>query len=289
MVDQSVPQPGFAVNHTVAGSGARTVVLLHPFADNLATWQRIVPVLAAHHRVIAFDLPGFGESPRRPGPILDACVSAVHQVLEECEVCGPVTLVGNSLGATTALLFAHAHPDRVERLSLIGMPGTGGIPRRWRLLTSPPATELAAVAATVVPATVSRRVIRRIYELGGASRLQRLDPGAADSLLRHYPDRASVAALARSLREVLTAMHRLPVVDLVDAVPVPVQLVWGGRDLLVSARHARRYQASAERAVVVLPGAGHAPQVASSEQLLGVLVPFLAEGAVAAAPRAETA
>ncbi len=40
----------------------------------------------------------------------------------------PVAVIGNSLGAVTALAFASAHPRRTDRVVLSDMPGLAGIP-----------------------------------------------------------------------------------------------------------------------------------------------------------------
>src|SRR5438045_8855305 len=115
------------VNAEVTGDG-HTVVLLHGFGDNLATWRRVVPVLAVRHRVSAIDLPGHG-LPNRPWtkPLVTGYVQAVIDVLEAHEVREPVSIVGNSMGAVVATMVAAAHPDRVARIALIGMPGVGGV------------------------------------------------------------------------------------------------------------------------------------------------------------------
>src|SRR3954451_4191121 len=104
-VPAQVPVDG--VNYCVTGAGEHTIVLLHGFSDNLTTWNRVVPPLAVNHRVIAIDLPGFGSSSRPwPRPLLPGYVDIVRDVLDAEDVSGPVSLMGNSMGAVVSLLFA---------------------------------------------------------------------------------------------------------------------------------------------------------------------------------------
>src|SRR6478735_326424 len=88
------------VHYAVTGDGEHAVVLLHGFADNHATWNRVVPRLAVEHTVIAIDLPGFGASTRPWNrPLLAGYVQTVREVLDAEGVTGPVSLMGNSMGA----------------------------------------------------------------------------------------------------------------------------------------------------------------------------------------------
>src|SRR4051812_49212059 len=105
------------VNYTVTGEGEHAIVLLHGFADNHATWNRVVPRLAVEHKVIAIDLPGFGATTRPwRRPLLSGYVDVVRDVLDAEDVTGPVSLMGNSMGAVVSVLFAARHRERADRI-----------------------------------------------------------------------------------------------------------------------------------------------------------------------------
>lgn len=107
------------------------VVLLHGGLVDGRLWDEQMPVLAARHRAIRIDLRGYGKSEAEPVSFshvddLDRALS--HLALER------VSLVGLSAGGGLAVEFALAHPDKVERLVLVGpgLPGfdwTDGIER----------------------------------------------------------------------------------------------------------------------------------------------------------------
>jgi 3-oxoadipate enol-lactonase len=73
----------------------------------------VQPLLEREHRVVAVDLPGYGQTPLTPGEI-----SLTEHVLGS--FAGSATLVGTSFGGRVALEAALAAPDRVTALVLIG-------------------------------------------------------------------------------------------------------------------------------------------------------------------------
>ncbi|MBA1145572.1 alpha/beta hydrolase [Ectothiorhodospiraceae bacterium WFHF3C12] len=100
------------------------VLLVHGLGtDGARFWRELIPALAKRHRVVAVDLPGFGGSgkpnalysPENYAAFLDELVSERFD--------SPVALVGHSMGAAVALYYAHAHPDRVERLVMASTAG----------------------------------------------------------------------------------------------------------------------------------------------------------------------
>jgi pimeloyl-ACP methyl ester carboxylesterase len=90
------------------------VLLLHAGIADSRMWAPQVEALtAAGHRVLAPDLPGFGENPLEPGQV-DFVEFAVN-LLEQ-----PAGVDGCSFGGPIALEVASARPELVERLVLVG-------------------------------------------------------------------------------------------------------------------------------------------------------------------------
>ncbi len=105
--------------YDVAGEGP-TVLLLHSFPLDRAMWARQVSAISAEgFRVLAPDLPGFGQTPTPDGdaPSLDAYVASVVSLLDAMGVGHPLVL-GLSLGGYVALRLAALHPNRVGALVL---------------------------------------------------------------------------------------------------------------------------------------------------------------------------
>ncbi len=104
--------------YEVRGQGP-PVILLHPGATfDHRMWEPQVEVLARDHRVIRYDLRGFGRSSRPTGPF--SPVEDLRRVLDTLGL-EQASLVGVGMGSGIALNFALQHPQQVERLVLAGL------------------------------------------------------------------------------------------------------------------------------------------------------------------------
>jgi pimeloyl-ACP methyl ester carboxylesterase len=105
--------------HDEVGTGP-AVVLLHAGIADRSMWaEHLGPLAEAGYRVVALDLPGFGDAPVPPGE--QAAWGDVLQTLDELSI-ERTTLVGNSFGAAVALRAAFVAPERVSALVLISTP-----------------------------------------------------------------------------------------------------------------------------------------------------------------------
>jgi len=239
--------------HERRGAG-EPMVLIHGLGSRWQVWLPVLDAVAAHHEVIALDLPGFGASP--PGgtpPTLDGLATAVEKFLARNGI-QRAHLAGNSLGGGIALELGRRGAARsVTAFSPIGFWAVAG--RHW---------SRAAL-------TASRGLARRIPPRA-AARLAASPAGRAAALSLFYgrtsgldPQSvlADVAALAgaayfdpvrRSLRD-----HLFTTNSELDAIPVTI--AWGTRDVLLTYRtQSRRARALLPAARhVTLPGCGHLP------------------------------
>jgi pimeloyl-ACP methyl ester carboxylesterase len=106
------------------GAGPALVLLHAGVADRTMWEEHLRPLADANYRVIAPDLPGFGEA--IPSGILDPW----GEVLETMDALGVerATLVGNSFGGAVALGVAVAAPERVAALVVVSAPPPGLTP-----------------------------------------------------------------------------------------------------------------------------------------------------------------
>lgn len=262
------------VNYRVTGEGEHAVVLLHGFADNLTTWDRVVPPLAVGHRVIAIDLPGFGASTKPwSRPLLPGYVDVVRAVLDAEGVTGAVSLMGNSMGAVVSLLFAAAYPERADRVVLIDMPGLRGVPRLWRLAMSWPAETALRTGLRVAPPGIAEFGLGWFYTHFAAAHPSRLDPFVRTGFVSPYLAGDRLTGLLPLGRVLLGELRVAELASIVATISVPVLLVFGSRDLLTPARVLRRI--GRPGGAVVLAGCAHCPQVDQPAELLATVAPFL--------------
>jgi len=134
------------------GDGS-AVALLHAGIADRGMWDDHLEALAgAGHRVVAVDLPGFGEAAAGPGP-----VAHWEDVVETMDALGieRASIVGNSFGGAVALRVAALHPERVSSLLLFSAPAAPEPEPSPQLLAAWEAKEEAAAAGDFDKATAA--------------------------------------------------------------------------------------------------------------------------------------
>ena len=114
--------------HYVIGGQGDPIVLLHGYPETWYDWRRVMPLLAAHHTVIAPDMRGLGESsiPADGDYTKRTVADDIYKLVQSLGL-RRVFLVSQDMGAPVAVAYAALHPDDVRRLVFIdsGIPGYG--------------------------------------------------------------------------------------------------------------------------------------------------------------------
>src|SRR5689334_11230577 len=139
-IGKDVDANGIRTNYLEAGSGDRHVVLVHgsgPGVTAYANWRGVLPELGKDFHVVAPDMVGFGYSERPKGVTyrLDTWADQTVAVMDALGI-EKADLVGNSFGGAIALRLTTRHPDRVDKLVLMGSVGvafeiTEGLDAVW--------------------------------------------------------------------------------------------------------------------------------------------------------------
>lgn len=96
------------------GNGPGPLVLLHGLTFDRTMWRPALEGLAAidpGRRVVAFDLPGHGESGAQESYDINSVIAAIRRATEQADVHSPV-IVGHSIGALIATRYAAQYPTR---------------------------------------------------------------------------------------------------------------------------------------------------------------------------------
>jgi pimeloyl-ACP methyl ester carboxylesterase len=277
--------PVHVVDHGGPAEGP-TVVLVHGLGGSHLNWDLFAPLLTPHARVLALDLPGFGRSePGARQATVHANVAVLDRFLREVAG-GPVVLVGNSMGGMISILETAAAPELVRGLVLLD-PAVPGPRRSLDPL-------VALVFVTCALPGVGEQVLRLRRRRTGARaqvlamlRLCGVDPAhvpapLVDRSVALVEQRQDVAGMerayltaSRSLLRVLADPRRYR--RAMAGIPVPVLLVHGRRDRLVSVANARDVAGRhPEWRYVELDGVGHLPQLQVPGRLADVVLPWLA-------------
>jgi pimeloyl-ACP methyl ester carboxylesterase len=222
-----------------SGGQGPTLVLLHGAGDEAGTWSRVVSQLVGRYRLIIPDLAGHAGSgpvdgPLSVGQILTGFNAVMNQAPRE-----PAIIVGNSLGAWVALLYARENPGRVARVvlvnggALVGDRADVSLMPKSRAEAAALMTQLRDPAATTIPGFMLDDVVRA----------------------------ANVGPIAR-LAQTAGQMGQFVLEGRLHEVVTPVDLLWGESDKVMSLAYARRMMAGLPASrLTTLPACGHVPQV----------------------------
>ena len=236
------------------GDGLPIVLLQGEFA---AVWMRVIPELVTTHRVIAPDLPGFGDAPLEP-PTVDYVAFAVG-LLD-----GPAAVVGCSFGGRVALEIAGARPDLAGRLVLVA-PGLGS----------------TAWSEDSQAGFAEEEALLEQGDLAGAAAQQArmwLAPDASDEVralteamtVRSYDRQLPVDGEVRAVWPEPSAETRL------GELGVPALLVVGDADRAEMVSLAERLADELpDSRLETIAGAGHLPSLERPDELNRLLLDFL--------------
>jgi pimeloyl-ACP methyl ester carboxylesterase len=249
-----------------ADAAAPALLLVHGMGhDSQAAWDDVAAAFEATHRVVAFDLPGFGASdkPRAAytlpffGGVLDAVVRDAG--LQN------FALAGHSLGGLIAADYAARRPETLRTLVLIAPAGFLRTPvLALRIMGSGP---VLGVLRSIKPsrAFVANTLDRAVEDPAA------IDPADRDRLLERALDpavaRSFLAVYAGAMNEMvhMKALHAR-----FAAWTKPTLLVWGERDRFIPVRALGTARAVYPQADVLrIERCGHCPSVEYADLVVG--------------------
>jgi pimeloyl-ACP methyl ester carboxylesterase len=248
-----------------AGRGA-PLVMLHGGGAFAGLWASLMAELQDRFRCLALDRPGHGLSYRVDYRRVDdyraeAC-AFVERSLDELGL-ERATLVGSSMGGFFSLAFALKHPERVERLVLLGAPA--GLDRALPLMIRLLGTAAVGPVLWRTVARPSRRGMGRLFRgllVADGNKVSDLlvDCGVAS----HAIPGADVAwlSLLRRFLDLRGVRDGCYLRDEVAALAVPTHFVWGERDAFApptSGQELAKVMPAAR--ITVVPKAGHLPWI----------------------------
>lgn len=216
---QKFKRPHHLAKTVDTGTG-QTVVLLHGIGRSGQVWQHVVEQLAKlPYRVVAFDLLGFGASPK-PDWLeydVDDHAQAVLASIQQLRPKGPIILVGHSMGCLVAVRVARLRPDLTKHLVLYEMPLYEGLPqkKRYRLRLD-----------------LYFKMYERIlgYQPTFSVETAKLAERLAGRIAGFEITKATWQPFVKSLRH--TVMKQTAAAD-IKQLPMPMDVIYGSYDMLV--------------------------------------------------------
>ncbi|HWM15693.1 MAG TPA: alpha/beta fold hydrolase [Microbacterium sp.] len=246
--------PSLSVTPAVGPADAPLVVLGPSLGTSTILWEDVIPALAAEFRVVAWDLPGHGASPRAAEPftvddLADAIASAVGE---------PFLYAGVSLGGAVGLTLGLRHPSLVRRTAIIASGAKLGEPDGWHeraaqvRAQSTSSVIIGSAQRWFAPDSIARRP-----ELSG--RLLHALQDADDESYALCCEALAAYDVRESLREI----------------GMPVLVVWGASDEVAPRAKAEEIASGvADGSIVEIADAAHLPPAEQPEALAAVLLDF---------------
>ena len=256
-----------------AGQG-ETVLCIHGLGGTKASFLPTVAALAESHRVVAMDLPGFGESDKPIGAPYDApwFARSAFALLDALEV-DQAHLIGNSMGGRVAIEAGLTDPERVKTLVLLSPALAWLRDRRWAPVIKALRPELGLVQLT--PKQVTEGLVRRLIPGGQKG----WAAAGVDEFLRCYftpRGRAAFYAAARNIYLDEPHGDNGFWTRLAELAPRSL-FVWGRHDNLVPIGFMRHVERVLPEARHVELDCGHVPQLEAPTRTHDAIARFLAE------------
>ena len=247
------------MNLVDVGSGP-PLIFIHGLSGCWQNWLEQIPHFARDHRVIALDLPGFGQSEMPAEEIsISNYADTIDALMTELGI-DTARIVGNSMGGFIGAELAIRHPARLERLVLVAAAGlsiehvrterTHGIRHRLENIAFFYLGWLASHSHSVA----RRRRLRHALMLLVAAHPQRLSAALAVEQVQ--------GSGKPGFSDALEAMCRYPLRDRLEQIACPTLIVWGDKDRLVPLKDASVFEKLIPDArKVVYDDTGHVPMM----------------------------
>lgn len=255
-----VPTAFGGVGLDSAGEGA-PLVLLHGFPHDRSLWAPQLAAVPPGVRLIAPDLPGFGESASLADASFDAWADGLAGLFDALRIERAI-LGGLSMGGYLAFAFWRRHPGRVRALVLADTrPGADSEEARANRRA------LQSLARAEGTGAVADRMITGM--VGRTTRETRPAViGSLDAMMR----RASVPALTDALDAMIERGDSTPTLG---TIRVPTLVVCGEEDVLTPVAESRAMHAAITgSSLALIPAAGHVSNLEAPEVFNSLLYGF---------------
>ncbi|GAA0991088.1 alpha/beta fold hydrolase [Subtercola frigoramans] len=261
------------IHYHDVGSGP-AVVLLHGSGPGATAWSNFganIAALSARFRVVAIDMPGWGQS--HPARVRERDhVATLIEVLDALEI-ERTAVVGNSMGAVTSLAFAARHPDRVTHVVTMGAAMVG---QRMMFSAGDGPSEglkvLFAAYRDPSPENMKRLVDVMTFDSSGAS--DEVARERSRNALRFATHRENFVA---DLAEGLPIVSKPASYEEIASISVPVLLIHGRDDRVLSMENSLRLVSVIQDSrLVVINRCGHWAQLEHAAEFNRIVTSFIA-------------
>jgi pimeloyl-ACP methyl ester carboxylesterase len=264
------------------------VLMVHGLSGSWQNWLENIPYFARDHRVIAVDLPGFGESEMPAEKIsISRYADTIDALLDVLEIDQPVRLVGNSMGGFIGAELAIRYPARIERLVLVAAAGLSvETIRTQRQEGLRHRAENIAFFNIGWVASRSPAITRRPRLRSAVLLLVTAHPDRLPSPLTYEQVKGSGKP---GFSDALEALCNYPIRTRLTEIECPTFIVWGDKDRLVPLKDASVFEELIDGArKVIYEDTGHLSMLERPARFNADVHAFLQEQPGERKPEADT-
>lgn len=249
--------PGFQLHYLDSGGTGAPLLLIHGFGGEKDNWTRVARHLRKPYRIIALDLPGYGESDSPadvPYGIADQ-VLRVHAFLQKLGL-SRVHLGGNSMGGNIAASYAAKYPNEVSTLWLVSNSGVSQAPQSElrRFIADTGSNPLAPGSGEQYRQMLTWVMAR--------------PPWIPAAVLDVFAARAVAVRALRDQQFTDLVEEAHAVEPLIRELPIPTHILWGEQDRVLHVGAVDVLMSIMPLASrTILPGIGHVPMIEVPEQV----------------------
>ena len=245
------------------GGGGPAVLLTHGIGESLEFWLPQLEALGSSMRLVAWDMPGHGESDIPPAAMdLQGLARVGWQLLEQLGI-ESAHLVGNSLGAAVSLRMAGQNAARARSLLLANSATLGSeVFPVFKVMTLP---WLGEVMNKPSPKSAEMQIKAIVH------RAQAITPQVHAAIERNTHRPGAAGHFLATLRMLTTLRGQKPATwqeshRLLRELKIPALILHGRQDGVLPTKHSEQAHALAPGSeLLILDDCGHTPQLEQPE------------------------
>lgn len=248
------------VRYADLGSG-EPVLLIHGLGGSIESWTNNIEELAKVMRVVAIDLPGFGQSDK---PKISYTIKFyrdfIVDFLKQLQI-ERTSIVGSSLGGHVAAETAISHPALVKKLVLVSP--AGALPRSFK--GSPALRRYVKV----LEAKSVQDVKKALYAIDNKP--------VDDSYAKAVLEKISMSGAKEAFLSALRGSARAPrLTNRLHKIKAPTLLLWGKEDIMIPIKYIEPFVKKMKNCrIMMLEECGHRPHAERPELFNRIVADFL--------------
>lgn len=262
LTEKTIEIDGHTVHYLEGGKG-EVVLCIHGFGGSMDHWTRFARYMTGQYRIVALDLPGFGDSSFIKGQqyTIPKQVERVHEFAQKLGL-KQFHIAGNSMGGYIAGFYAVTYPEDVKTVGLFAAAG----------VKSPNESELAKE----LKKGNNPLIVEDVKSYDGLMEFVFYRPIWLPNFAKQYfADKA--VAKRDDLKYIFWQIHDVTLLEKhLKELKAPTVIIWGENDRVLDVSGAYVFKKKISNSqLVIFKQCGHLPMIEKPQETASVYKKFL--------------